>query len=161
MACTVAGTLRCPSRSFLHMTVPAAAADQQRGWRPPAVAHFLCSGRDWAAVRAYYAALVAGDAALSDLGGLQPLAPPPPPAAAPPLAAGKAASTSFFRGSAAQAAEQHDSGDGQQAAADAIQSVHAQQQQPAAEQRRHAEHAQRHERATWKVCLSYYGPAFG
>ncbi|PRW33719.1 tRNA pseudouridine synthase A [Chlorella sorokiniana] len=47
----------------------------------------------------------------------------------------------------------------QQASINAVQSGQAQQQHPAADQRQRGR--QPHERATWKVCLGYYGPAFG
>ncbi len=146
------------------MTEPAAAAVQQAGWRPPAVARFLCSGRDWAAVRAYYRALAAGDAAIGDL-GLQLAAPlPPPPAPCP------AASAAGSPGSAAQPEAQQGSDATQrewcivsrdrQALAESTQQQRRQQQQLSAAEQQHPA-GRPHERSTWKVHISYYGPAFG
>ena len=144
------------------MSEPAAATVQQEGWRPPAVARFRCSGRDWAAVRAYSRALAAGDAAIGDL-GLQLAAPLPPPPA--PCAA---ASEAGLPGSAAQPEAQRGSDVTEEVAVDANQTMQAaaepmrqqqEQQLSAAEQQHPA--GRPHERSTWKVHISYYGPTFG
>lgn len=128
--------------------------EPQPGWGPAAVTRFLCSGRDWEAVRSYCRNVVTGDATIGSL-GLQLLAAPPPMPPPPPAATG-ASSTAGLAASAAQPAEHSDQQPSDGGKGGQQSETEERPLASAAAQRRRLPFA----RTTFLVCLSYYGPAF-
>ena len=136
-----------------HNTLHAPMDERQAGWGQAAVTHFLCSGRDWEAVRAYLRSVVVGDATIGSL-GLQLLA-PPPPMPPPPAGACSAACSAAVTAQQADQSSHSTSDDGKPAEGQQTVAQELPQQRAAAQRcRRPAV------RSTFRVRLSYYGPAF-
>ena len=134
------------------------AAAAQSGWQADAVSHFLAQ-RSWAAISAFYAAIVTGDVQLSSLGLTlvqPPSAPPPPPVAAPPLSSSVASQGAEQAAGVQRSQQTAADADGvglQTASAAATAAAPAPTPQPGGR----GPHRQRR---TFKLHFAHLGPAF-